>query len=164
MHSLERILLIEPNVDRQQATDCLKTMTADEQAAFERRVFYPYHRFEADCQVPTLYGREGVSITCLVDGINGLAATTDAFVTSRQEVPGDEMMAMTVNNDAAHRAAYSMLIHQMSKRLKTMASFDIFLAKRGIVYKSFWIIRGHGVLFMVDSMTGGVHPLKAVAA
>jgi hypothetical protein len=74
------------------------------------------------------------------------------------------VLRMTVVNDEAHRAAYRILMHQMSRRCKMIASFDICLAKRGIVYKAFWILRSRNVRFMVDSVTGGMHPLRALAA
>jgi len=164
MAKQERIRVINQELDAQMAARCLRTMTGDDAAIFERRVFYPYHRFVADCRVPTLYGRKSLSVTCLVDGINALGATSDPFEVEELLIDAQEVMTMTVVNDEAHRAAYSLLMHQMSRKLKTIASFDICLAKRGIVYKAFWILRSRNVRFMVDSVTGGMHPLRAIAA
>lgn len=164
MANKERIQIIEQELSPSVAAGCLRTMTGDNQASYQRRVYYPYHRFVADCMVPTLYGKEALSMNCLVDGVNALGATADPFTVSRTEVPAEELMIMTVTNDAAHRAAYSLLMHQMSKRLRMIASFEICLAKRGIVYKAFWILKSRNVLFMVDSVTGGMHPLKSLAA
>lgn len=164
MAKKERIQIIEQELSPNVAAGCLRTMTGDNEANYQRRVYYPYHRFVADCMVPTLYGKEALSMNCLVDGVNALGATADPFTVSRTEVPAEELMIMKVTNDEAHRAAYSLLMHQMSKRLRMIASFDICLAKRGIVYKAFWILKSRNVLFMVDSVTGGMHPLKSLAA
>ncbi len=164
MAKQERIRVISQELDVHAAARCLRTMTGDDAAKFERRVFYPYHRFSADCTVPTMFGRESISVTCLVDGINALGATSDPFDVEQLTTNAEEIMAMKVVNDEAHRAAYRILMHQMSRRLKMIASFDICLAKRGIVYKAFWILLSRDVLFMVDSVTGGMHPLRALAA
>lgn len=160
----EYIKVIAQELSPSVAASCLRTMTGDDAAEYQRRVYYPYHRFVADCRVPTLYGKESLSLNCLVDGVNGLGATADLFTVSKREVAAEDLLFMKVTNDEAHRAAYSLLIHQMSKRLKMIASFDICLAKRGIVYKAFWILKSRNVLFMVDSVTGGMHPLKSLAA
>lgn len=164
MAKQENIQVINQELTATVATGCLRTMTGDKHASFERQVYYPYHRFTADCTVPTMFGKESLAVTCLVDGINALGATADPFVVERIQVPADEVLTMKVVNDEAHRAAYRILMHQMSRRLKMIASFDICLAKRGIVYKTFWILRSRDVLFMVDSVTGGMHPLRALAA
>ena len=164
MAKQERIQVINEELTSSVAARCLQTMTGDKNASFERKVFYPYHRFVADCTVPTMFGKESFSVSCLVDGINALGATSDSFEVERVLVDADEVMAMKVVNDEAHRAAYRILMHQMSRRLKMIASFDICLAKRGIVYKAFWILRSRDVLFMVDSVTGGMHPLRSLAA
>jgi hypothetical protein len=111
-----------------------------------------------------MFGKESLSINCLVDGINALGATSDAFDVEQILVDEIEIMRMSVVNDEAHRAAYRILMHQLSRRLKMIASFDICLAKRGIVYKAFWILRSRNVRFMIDSVTGGMHPLRALAA
>ena len=160
----ERLTVIEQELDAKLAGRCLRIMTGDDKARFERRVFYPYHSFSADCRVPTMAGDKALRIDCLVDGINALGATSDPFTCDVMTVDAEEVMSMTVVNDEAHRAAYRILMHQMSRRLKMIASFDICLAKKGIVYKAFWILRSRNVLFMVDSVTGGMHPLRSLAA
>lgn len=163
MAKQERISVIQHDLDADAAARCFRAMTGDDGATFERRVFYPYHAFSADCTVPTMRGKKSVSVDCLVDGVNARGATSDAFAIERQSIDAAELLQMTVVNEEAHRAAYSTLMHQMSKRLKMIAFFDIFLAKQGIVYKTFWILRSRNVLFMVDSVTGGMHPLRAQA-
>jgi hypothetical protein len=164
MAKQENIQVINEELTASVAASCLRTMTGDNDAEFERKVYYPYHRFSAHCSVPTMFGKESLSVTCLVDGINALGATADPFEVERIPVAADGVMVMKVVNDEAHRAAYRILMHQMSRRLKMIASFDICLAKRGIVYKAFWILRSRDVLFMVDSVTGGMHPLRSIAA
>ena len=160
----ERIRVIEAELDANLAERCLRTMTSDKDARYVRRVYYPYHSFDADCRIPTLAGEQALQVRCLVDGVNALGATSDPFDCESMVVDSEEIMAMKVVNDEAHRAAYRILTHQMSRRLRMIASFDICLAKRGIVYKAFWILRSRNVLFMVDSVTGGMHPLRALAA
>lgn len=161
MASQENITVIKSDLNLDAATRCFRAMTGDKNAEFERRIYYPYHSFSADCSVPTLRGRRSVAVDCLVDGVNALGATSDAFTTERKTIDAEELLPMTVVNEQAHRTAYSTLMQQMAKRLKMIASFDIFLAKRGIVYKTFWILRSRGALFMVDSVTGGMHPLRS---
>lgn len=164
MAKQEVLHVITQQLDVNAAAGCLRTMIADNSATFERKVFYPYHQFSADCTVPTIFGKESLSVTCLVDGVHALGATTDPFEVERTTVAADEVMAMEVLDGEAHRAAYGILMHQMSRRLKMMASFNIRLAKRESVYKAFWILRSRDALFMVDSVTGGMHPLRAFAA
>ena len=45
-----------------------------------------------------------------------------------------------------------------------IASFDVAMHSRGLVHKRFWIVETKDTRVMVDSTTGGLHPLAMRAA
>ena len=164
MTKQEVLHVISPPCDTRAPTRLQPSMITDNSATFERNVFYPYHRFLADCTVATILGKKSLSVSCLVDGVNALGATTDPFDVKQTKVVAAEIMATKVTKDEAHRAAFGILRHQISRHLKMMAAFDIRLTKQEVVYKEFWILRSRNALIMVDSVTGGIHPLRTLAA
>jgi hypothetical protein len=130
----------------------------------ECKLYYPYYRFNANCQIPTLFGKKAMAVTCLVDGLNGIAATADPISVDHFELPPDAPLQVTVAIKGAERAARRILVHQLGRRLRMIAPFEVDLEPLGIVYKVFWIAHSNNFKFMIDSMTGLVHPLKARAA
>ncbi len=94
MAKQEVLPVITQQLDANAAARGLRTMTADDSATIERKVLYPYHRFSANCTVPTIFGKESLSVTCLVDGVNALGAKTDPFEAERITVAAEEVMSM----------------------------------------------------------------------
>ena len=140
------------------------SLTGDFEARVADEVIYPYHCFVADCSVPTIVGRKQMSMVCLVDAINGLGATADSFDLRTETVPCDQVLDVDVTARGAERTAKNTLTHALGKKLRMMASFDVALHARGLVHKRFWIVETKESRVMVDSTTGGLHPLAMRAA
>jgi hypothetical protein len=161
----ERTLaVIREQVDPGSALQRVEGVTIGVSAVVERSVLYPYIQFTAQCTVPTMIGGKGLSIDCLVDGINGLGATADPFSTDQLVLRDEVRLQPKITNDEARRAAQRTVTHQLGKRLRMIAPFDVELEPVGTIYKRFWIIRIGKGRIMVDSVTGDMHPLSANAA
>ena len=130
----------------------------------ERSVLYPYIAFTARCKLSTMIGTRTLSFDCLVDAVNGHAATADAFVTREIRQAEGMQLHPQISEDAAKRAAQRTATHRLSKKLRMIAPFDVQLESGGVVYKRFWIVRVGADRVMMDSVTGNAHPLPAHAA
>ena len=149
------------------ATDALcvvASLTGDLEARVEKDILYPYHCFDADCSIPTLAGRKGLTMICLVDAVNGLGATADNFELKSEAVSAASLLEAEIDSDSAGDIAHRTVTHRLGRKLRTISSFDVALLPRGIVHKRFWIVRTSDVHVMVDSTSGGLHPLKLRAA
>jgi hypothetical protein len=149
------------------ATDALcvvASLTGDVEARVEKEILYPYHCFDADCSIPTLVGRKRLTMLCLVDAINGLGATADNFELKSESVRAASLLESEIDQDAAGDIAHRTVTHRLGRKLRTISTFDVALAPRGIVHKRFWIVRTSDARVMVDSTSGGLHPLKLRAA
>ena len=114
--------------------------------------------------MPTIGGTKTITVDCLVDSINGLGMTADAFATDEIVDAGEKTLCPIVNNDDAREIARRTVTHRLGKKLKMIAPFDVCLEEQGTVYKRFWILRMGAGRAMIDSTTGGMHPLSATAA
>jgi len=149
------------------ATDALcvvASLTGDFEARGESDVIYPYYCFDAECSIPTLAGRKKLSMICLVDAVNGLGATADVFELKSESVSAKALLDVDVNAETAEDIAHKTVTHRLGRKLRTITTFDVNLKARGIVNKRFWIVRTSEVRVMVDSTSGGLHPLKLRAA
>jgi hypothetical protein len=158
------LTVIREQVDASAALQCIHTARGDIAGVIEQKLFYPYYRFQAGCKVPTMIGRQDVAVDCLVDGINGLGATTDPFATEQLRVTDENQLRPEISNREAAKVAHRTVTHQLGKKLKVIAPFDVTLEAKGMIYRSFWIIRIGDSRIMVDSVTGGTHPVRASAA
>lgn len=164
MNSDRRLTVICGQVDCGTALRHISEQTAGIAVAFERSVLYPYLWFTAQCSVPTIGGRKAISVDCLVDGVNGHGATTDAFLTDTVRLSDETQLPRGITRDASRRTAQRTVTHRLGKKLKMIAPFDVRLEERGTVYKRFWIVRVGDGRVMIDSVTGSMHPLSARAA
>jgi hypothetical protein len=149
------------------ATDALcvvASLTGDLAARVERDVIYPYYCFDASCSIPTLAGRKPLSMVCLVDAVNGLGATADSFELGTERVPAAAIMATALAAGDAADIAIRTATHALGRKFRTIADFDVDLARRGLVHKRFWIVRTSEARLLVDSTTAGWYPLKLMAA
>jgi len=158
------LAVIREQFDATTALQRIHAVRADIAGVVEQRMVYPYYRFKAGCKVPTMVGRQELSFDCLVDGINGLGATADPFSTDRLIVPDELLLETEVSKDDAAGIAHRTVTHQLGKKLKMIAPFDVTLESAGLIYRSFWIVRISGSRIMIDSVTGSMHPLRARAA
>lgn len=156
--------VIAQTIDDEAALMHVNAVLGEKTASIDRLVYYPYYHFTANGDVPTLFGRRKISLNCLVDGVTGLGATADSFTLLHTRVRADTLLLAEVSATDAERVARSTITHQMGRKLRMIASFQIDLAARDIVYKVFWIVRAQEMLIMVDGCTGKLHPLRSRAA
>jgi hypothetical protein len=156
--------VIREQVDAASALRSIDTLAGAATASVERKMYYPYYCFTANCAVPTLFGRKTMTVNCLVDGVSGLGATSGAFSIDPATVPADALLQLAVSAREAESAARRTVSHQLGRKLRMIASFQVDIEPQSIVYKGFWIIRSQDTLVMVDSSSGCIHPLSSRAA
>lgn len=164
MSRREQVVLIHGAFDATHALCVAASLTGDLDAKVESDRLFPYFCYDADCRVPTLAGRRQVSLACLVDAVNGLGSTADGFELENASVPAGRLLETAIGADEAIRIAERTVTHGLGRRARTIASFDVRLTPRGIVYKRFWIVRTSEARLLVDSTTAGWFPLKLEAA
>ena len=64
----------------------------------------------------------------------------------------------------AKKSARRFLSHNLGRGMKMIGHFNIALESRGVIYKSYWLVRCEGALVMVDGVTGSLHTLDRRAA
>jgi len=156
--------VIREQIDASAALQSVNTMRRDITAVVEHKLVYPYFQFTARCKVPTVVGKKEVTVACMVDGVNGHGATADHFSVEEIMVPDDSRLQLGISHDEATKIAQRAVTHQLGKRLKMIAPFEVALESAGLVYRSFWIVRVGDKSVMIDSVTGAMHPLAASAA
>lgn len=156
--------VIQESFDASKACKLISAMTHGEPAVIERKMYYPYFRFDGKCSVPGLFGRRATQLNCLVDAVNGLGATTDHFIVDHRQLNDGEVIATNISHENAMRVAQRTVTHRMTRRLRMIAAFGLALESQGIIYKGFWIVGSASATVMVDSVTGGLHPLNIRAA
>ncbi len=164
MTKQEKIIVVRSAISSIDALCVVSTLTGDMDAKLESEIIYPYYCFDADCSVPTLAGRRNISLLCLVDAVNGLGATADNFALRKETVHTKNLISVEVTSAAAADIAERTVTHRMGRKLRMIASFDVSIAPRGLVYKRFWIVQSSDASVMVDSTNGSLHPLKLRAA
>ena len=156
--------VIKQRVGAAAALCSIDTLAVAATASIERKMYYPYYCFKAKCVVPTLFSKKAMTVNCLVDGVSGLGATAGDFALEQATVPDDAHLPLTVSTTEAEHAARRTISHQLGRKLRMIASFQVNPEPPNIVYKSFWIIRSQDILVMVDSANGCIHPLGSRAA
>jgi len=160
----ERAVVIRGALNATDALCVVASLTGDFEARVEKDVIYPYYCFDADCSIPTLVGRKNLVIICLVDAVNGIGATADNFELNSESVAAQSLLTTEIDAESASDIAQRTVTHRLGRKLRTITSFDVKLNPRGIVHKRFWIVRTSDARVMVDSTSGGLHPLKLKAA
>ena len=151
-------------VDASSALQRIHALRGGVAGVVEQKLVYPYFRFKASCKIPTMVGKRDITVDCLVDGINGLGATADPFITDKLMVTDENLLHPDISRDEAVKIAQRTVTHQLGKKLKMIAPFDVTLDAKGMIYRSFWIVRIGDSRIMIDSVTGGMQPLRASAA
>lgn len=161
----ERMLTVmREQGDASSALQSIHVLRGDVVGVVEQKLLYPYFRFKVSCKIPTIIGKRDMTVDCLVDGINGLGATADPFMTDQLLVTDENHLKPELSDGEAVKVAHRTVTHRLGKKLKMIAPFDVTLEAKGIIYRSFWIVRIGDRRIMVDSVTGGMHPLSASAA
>ena len=164
MTDQKMLTVMREQVDASAALQSIHELRGDVTGVVEQKLVYPYFRFKASCKIPTMIGKQDVTVDCLVDGINGLGATADPFVTDQLLVTDENHLKPELSDGEAGKIAQRTVTHQLGKKLKMIAPFDVTLDMKGMIYRSFWIVRIDDSRVMVDSVTGGMQPLRASAA
>ncbi len=164
MADVKLLTVIREEVDASAALQSIHAVRGDVAGVVEQKLIYPYYRFQAGCKVPTIIGRQDLFIDCLVDGINGLGATADPFSTNQLSVKTENVLKPDISTREAVKIAHRTVTHQLGKKLKMIAPFDVVLEATGLIYRSFWIVRIGDSRIMVDSVTGSMHSVSASAA
>jgi hypothetical protein len=163
MDSKKMLTVIREQVDGPTALQNVREITGGA-GAIEQKLAYPYFQFAASCSVPTMVGRQGVSVDCLVDGINGQGATADPLYTEQRVVPVEDCLQVGISIDDATRIAHRTVTHQLGRKMRMIAPFNVKLESTGIVHRFFWIVWTGDGRIMIDSVTGSMYPLSASAA
>jgi len=156
--------VIEPGLDADAACDVARTLAPGSSVQVLRGLWYPYLRFDAECAVGTLAGRRVLRITCLVDGLTGLAASAPRFESNRRDVPVADRLVSSLAGEQAVRTARRFLSSHLGRRLRTLADFDTRLLARGTVYTLYWLVAVDSGQVLVDSLTGGWITMSTRAA
>ena len=164
MADVKLLTVIREEVDASAALQSIHAVRADIAGVVEQKMVYPYYRFKAGCKVPTIIGKQDVVVDCLVDGINWLGATADPFSTNQLSVKTENVLKPELSNREAVKIAHRTVTHQLGKKLKMIAPFNVVLEAKGLLYRSFWIVRIGDSRIMVDSVTGSMHSVSASAA
>ena len=164
MSKRETILQVRESLEAADALRIVNSIAGTVAASIERKIYYPYFWFSANCSTRTLFGKRSFSANCLVDGRNGLGATTDPFEVEESVVAGRAILATRTISEGAEKSAKRYLSHNLSRGLKMIGHFNIDLESRGTVYKSYWLVHCKGTLVMIDSTTGCLHTLGQRAA
>ena len=164
MPDKEQVVVIRGALNATDALCVVASLTGDLDARVEKDVLYPYHCFDADCSIPTLAGRKRLTMICLVDAVNGLGATADNFELKSESVSAASRLETEIDAESADDIAHRTVTHRLGRKLRTITTFDVALKARGIIHKRFWIVRTSDARVMVDSTSGGLHPLKLRAA
>jgi hypothetical protein len=155
---------IKETITHDDALHIVNTIARVSTAHIERKIYYPYYWFTADCVTQTLFGKKPFSANCLVDGCNGLGATSDPFTVEEAIIESESKLAIRANPEMARSSARRFLSHNLSRGMKMIGHFNIALESRGVIYKSYWLARCEGTLVMVDGVTGSLHTLDQKAA
>lgn len=156
--------VIREQIDAAAALQYIHSARDDLISAVEQKLVYPYFQFTARCKVPTIAGKKELTFSCVVDGVNGHGATADRFCTDESIVAEECCLQLGISQDDATRIAQRTVTHQLGKKLKLIAPFEVVLESAGLIYRGFWIVRVGDKRVMIDSVTGAMHPLAANAA
>ena len=86
-------------------------------------------------------------------------------VVADERTENDEFVLQTeISANAAQRSAQRTVTHQLGRKFKTIAAFNVALVPAGKIYKRCWILRVGDSRIMADSVTGNMHQLNATAA
>jgi len=164
MTEKKELTVICQQFDAVTALQRIASIAGDVSGTIEQKLLYPYFHFTAHCTVPTMIGRRAITVECLVDGINGTGATADPFASEKVMVPDEMRLLPGVTEGAAARIARGTVTHELGRKLRMIAPFDVTLESSETIYRGFWVLGIGGGRIMLDSVTGGMHTLSATAA
>jgi hypothetical protein len=157
------IHLIHSAIDKQAALELAAPLSSADQLHIERALYYPYYHFSATCQVPTLFAKQALTADCLVDGRQGVAATADAFEVTTMSAEPASVLQSILPLTTAEQVASRYMSHLLTRKTRSIARFDVELEFSAIVHKEFWLLRCGQDNWIIDGVTGQVHPMSRAA-
>ena len=103
---------------------------------------------------PFLLARKQLKIDCLIDGLNGQAATSDMFLLKNIEAHSNDVLNKKVNRELAYKSGKRYVINSLSRKFKSISNFNVTMDFKSTVYKSFWVIEYENISLIVDSING----------
>ena len=148
------VKVINENLSFDEVSSIYDKSIPDQTYNMVSKSYYPYFLFQADYKVPILFLQKQLSVNCMIDALNGQAATTDNFQVFETEVAHDDVLANCINKKQAKKYGERYIMNHLGRSLKCIANFDVSMCFKNIVYKSFWVFEGDGCSLMIDSVTG----------
>jgi len=128
-------------------------------------VYYPYDWSQWTVSTPSIWGRRGVTASCLVDATSGRAATTDAFEVEGVDVGGADVIAPALGDEALLGSARTYVAHAARSAARILAAPRLELLKHQIIYRPFFVVpcarEGERFRVLVDGVTRRFHVLGA---
>tara|TARA_B100001142_G_scaffold318775_1_gene361338 strand:- start:1249 stop:1746 length:498 start_codon:yes stop_codon:yes gene_type:complete len=154
MNKKENLKLINKNISSEDAINIAKSNNMFGDAFNIGESFYPYFHFQVNYQAPFLLARKQLKIDCLIDGLNGQAATSDIFLLKNIEAYSDDILNKKVNRERAQISGKRYVINSLSRKFKSISNFNVIMNFKSTVYKSFWVIEYENISLIVDSING----------
>ena len=154
MNKKENLKLINKNISSEDAINIAKSNNMFGDVFNIGESFYPYFHFHVNYQAPFLFARKQLKIDCLIDGLNGQAATSDMFLLKDIEAYSDDVLNKKVNRERAYKSGKRYVINSLSRKFKSISNFNVTMNFKSTVYKSFWVIEYEDISLIVDSING----------
>jgi hypothetical protein len=154
MNKKENLKLINKNISSEDAIKIAKSNNMFGDVFNIGESFYPYFHFHVNYQAPFLFARKQLKIDCLIDGLNGQAATSDMFLLKDIEAYSDDILNKKVNRERAYKSGKRYVINSLSRKFKSISNFNVTMNFKSTVYKSFWVIEYENISLIVDSING----------
>ena len=113
MNKKENLKLINKNISSEDAINIAKSNNMFGDAFNIGESFYPYFHFQVNYQAPFLLARKQLKIDCLIDGLNGQAATSDIFLLKNIEAYSDDILNKKVNRERAQISGKRYVINRL---------------------------------------------------
>ena len=153
------VALLRAGLDAAEARQALTRIAGADDFELQQTVYYPYHWYRASGSAPRLLGRRALVVDCLVDACTGVASTADRFAPEPAAVPADAVIEAKRPARGTEPAARRYVTHALGRGARALADFGVRLEHAGVVHKALWIFAASGLRVLVDSTTGGIHPL-----
>ena len=154
MNKKENLMLINKNISLEDAINIAKSNYMFGDAFNIGESFYPYFHFQVNYQAPFLFARKQLKIDCLIDGLNGQAATSDILLLKNIEAYSDDILNKKVNREHAQVSGKRYVTNSLSRKFKSISNFNVIMNFKSTVYKSFWVIEYENISLIVDSING----------
>ena len=91
--------VINENLSFEDASSIYDKSLPDQAYNMVSKSYYPYFLFQANYKVPILLLQRQLSVNCMIDALNGQAATTDGFQVFETEVTHEDVLAKCINKN-----------------------------------------------------------------